>query len=91
MTEAANILSAARSVIAERGATYGDAAALFAQVARRWSATLGREVTAEQAVLCMIDLKLARLAHDPAHKDSMVDVAGYAALLADLAGLDTEF
>ncbi|MEG9883838.1 MAG: DUF6378 domain-containing protein [Hyphomicrobiales bacterium] len=88
MTEAAHILQATRTVIAERGATYGDAAALFAQVARRWSATLGAEVTASQAILCMLDLKLARLAHDPAHKDSMVDVAGYAALLADLAVIE---
>ena len=27
----------------------------------------------------MIDLKLARLAHDPSHRDSLVDVIGYAA------------
>ncbi|MEG9884159.1 MAG: DUF6378 domain-containing protein [Hyphomicrobiales bacterium] len=88
MSKAANILSAARTVIAERGQVYGDASRAFEQVARRWSVTLGVEVTAEQAVLCMLDLKLARLAHDPAHKDSMVDVAGYAALLADLAVIE---
>ena len=37
-----------------------------------------------QVVLCLLDLKLARLAHDPAHEDSAVDVCGYAALLRQL-------
>ena len=37
-----------------------------------------------QVVLCLLDLKLARLAHDPAHEDSAVDVCGYAALLREL-------
>ena len=82
MSDAAHILQAARAVIAEREASYGDAAQAFERIARRWSVTLGVEVTPQQAVLCMLDLKLARLSHDPAHKDSMVDVAGYAALLA---------
>jgi hypothetical protein len=35
-------------------------------------------------VLCLLDLKLARLAHDPSHEDSVVDVCGYAALLREL-------
>ena len=49
-----------------------------------WSSTLGREVTPAQVVLCLLDLKLARLAHDPTHEDSAVDVCGYAALLREL-------
>jgi hypothetical protein len=35
--------------------------------------------------LCMIDLKLARLGNDPMHRDSMIDVIGYAALLPEVA------
>lgn len=54
-------------------------------VARRWSATLGRPVTSAEVVLCLIDLKLARLAHNPRHADSIVDVAGYAALLGEIS------
>ena len=53
-------------------------------IAARWSLTLGRPVTPEQVVLCMIDLKLARLAADPLHRDSLVDVIGYAALLPEV-------
>ena len=54
-------------------------------IATRWSGTLGHEITPAQVVLCLLDLKLARLAHDPTHEDSAVDVCGYAALLRELA------
>ena len=49
-------------IIAERGAAYGDAATSMATVAARWSITLGHPVTPAQVVLCLIDLKLTRLA-----------------------------
>jgi hypothetical protein len=42
----------------------------MAAVAARWSITLGQPVTPEQVVLCLIDLKLSRLSHDPQHYDS---------------------
>ena len=71
-------------VIAERSAQYGDAAPNMSAIAARWSATLGREITPAQVVLCLLDLKLARLAHDPTHEDSAVDICGYAALLREL-------
>jgi len=32
----------------------------------------------------MLDFKLARLQHNPKHFDSLVDVIGYAACLAEL-------
>ena len=72
------------NVIAERSNQYGDATGNMAAIAARWSATLGREITPAQVVLCLLDLKLARLAHDPTHEYSAVDVCGYAALLREL-------
>ena len=84
-TPAAMFLKHVAQVIAERSTQYGDAATNMAAIAARWSTTLGREVTAAQVVLCLLDLKLARLAHDPNHEDSAVDVCGYAALLRKLA------
>jgi hypothetical protein len=72
------------NVIAERSTQYGDATSNMSAIAARWSATLGSEITPAQVVLCLLDLKLARLAHDPAHEDSAVDVCGYAALLRQL-------
>jgi hypothetical protein len=53
-------------------------------LAKRWSITLGRTVTPAQAVMCLIDLKLTRLAHDPHHQDSILDIAGYAAVLHEV-------
>ena len=83
-TPAAMFLKHVAQVIAERSVQYGDAAPNMSAIAARWSTTLGREVTAAQVVLCLLDLKLARLAHDPTHEDSAVDVCGYAALLREL-------
>lgn len=78
------MLKHAATVIAERRKIYGDPAASMAMVAKRWSITLGRPVTPAEVVLCLIDLKLVRLAHDPKHHDSILDVAGYAALLQEV-------
>ena len=83
-TSAELFLKHVTNVIAERSTQYGDAGSNMAAIAARWSATLGREITPAQVVLCLLDLKLARLAHDPTHEDSAVDVCGYAALLREL-------
>ena len=75
-TPAAMFLKHVAQVIAERSTQYGDVGGNMAAIAARWSGTLGREVTPAQVVLCLLDLKLARLAHDPTHEDSAVDVCG---------------
>jgi hypothetical protein len=79
------MLLEAAMIVEQRRQSYGDAGPLMSTVARRWSITLGQPVTAAQVVLCLIDLKLARLGHDPAHADSILDVAGYAAVLQEVA------
>ena len=78
------LLEHAAGVVTRRRREYGEPAELFADVAMRWSLTLGAEVSPAQVALCLIDLKLARLAHDPKHLDSIVDVAGYAACLHEV-------
>ncbi|MFN3946124.1 MAG: DUF6378 domain-containing protein [Allosphingosinicella sp.] len=80
-----SMLRHAASVVAERRKIYGDPAAVMAVVARRWSITLGRPVTPAEVVLCLIDLELAQLAHDPKDQDSILDIAGYAAVLQEVA------
>ena len=77
-------LKHAANVVTERRTQYGQATAAMATLATRWSGTLGHTITPVQVVLCLIDLKLARLAHDPSHEDSAVDVCGYAAVLREL-------
>ena len=69
--------SAARPTAARRGHG-GDRRALVADPRR--------PVTPAQVTLCMIDLKLARLVHDPSYRDGAVDVIGYAALLPEVLG-----
>jgi len=82
---AAMLLQHAAGVIEHRERIYGPAAESFAAVAARWSLVLGTTVTPAQVALCLIDLKLVRLSHDPSHLDSTVDVAGYAALLREVS------
>ena len=55
------MLHSAARLVADRRESYGDPADLMAAISTRWSITLGRPVTAGQVVLCLIDLKLARL------------------------------
>jgi hypothetical protein len=79
------MLKHAATLIAERRKTYGEPAAVLEVVAKRWSIALGHPVTPAQVAICLIDLKLARLGFDPKHQDSILDVAGYAALLHEVA------
>lgn len=81
---AGGVLKHAADVLAERTQTYGDPAKAMAAIAARWSITLGHPVTPAEVVLCMIDLKLTRLVRDPRHLDSILDIAGYAALLHEV-------
>jgi hypothetical protein len=72
-------------VVTRRRREYGEPVELFEHIARRWSLTLGTKVSPAQVALCLIDLKLARLARDPQHLDSQVDIAGYAACLREVS------
>tara|TARA_R110000787_G_scaffold143488_5_gene257295 strand:- start:65114 stop:65368 length:255 start_codon:yes stop_codon:yes gene_type:complete len=79
------MLKQAAAIIGNRRETYGDPSASMSAIAKRWSITLNQPITPAQVALCLIDLKLARLAHDPRHLDSMIDVAGYAAVLKEVS------
>jgi hypothetical protein len=80
---AEELLQQAASIVARRRGIYGEPVELFQQVAQRWSLVLGVEVTPAQTMLCLIDLKVARLTHDPRHLDSITDIAGYAGCLGE--------
>jgi hypothetical protein len=79
------LLEQAACLVDRRRREYGEPVDLFAHVAARWSLTLGTTVCPAQVVLCLVDLKLARLARDPNHLDSQVDLAGYAAVLREVS------
>jgi Domain of unknown function (DUF6378) len=81
---AEDLLEKAASIVAGRRSTYGPPVDLFEHVARRWSLVLGIDITPAQVILCLIDLKVARLVHRPRHLDSITDIAGYAGCLAEV-------
>lgn len=80
-----DMLRQAARIVAHRRKSYGDPYASMDAIAKRWAITLGCTVTPQQVTLCLIDLKLARLAHNPKHRDSILDLAGYAAVLEEVA------
>ncbi len=72
------LLEAERLVNGARQSTYGHPFDDFSRTASIWRGILGIEVTPEQVALCMIGVKMSRLCTSPAHRDSYVDIAGYA-------------
>lgn len=73
-----SVLDEARRIVHKRGMAYADPAVNHERIAALWSVILQREVTALEVVYCMAAVKLARLVATPDHRDSIVDLAGYA-------------
>ena len=73
----------------DRQVDYGDASKNFARIARMWEVIFGHQVTLEQVHLAMIAVKMSRLVNSPEHQDSWIDIAGYAALAAELKEFPT--
>lgn len=72
--EAASLVSGARQ------SAYGTPLDNMERTAKIFSAIIGAPVTAEQAALCMVGLKLARESNKHTY-DNIVDIAGYAEVL----------
>lgn len=66
-----------------RRADYGPPIDDYERAAKLWSVVLGTEITAEQAALCMILVKVSRQVNRP-KRDNMVDIAGYAWVTQDI-------
>lgn len=74
-----NVFEEAERVVYGRGeAEYGHPKDNYRRIADLWSPILGRSVTPGEVVLCMAQVKVARLIATPMHRDSVVDLAGYA-------------
>jgi hypothetical protein len=82
--DAEQLLERAADLVTRRRREYGEPTDLSERVAVRWSQVLGTRVTPAQVIVCLVDLKLARLAHDSRHLDSITDIAGYAGCLAEV-------
>ena len=84
---------AAGLVGGQRAQDYGDKTLNHQRIADLWNAWLhqsrvsndGGEITAYDVAMMMLMVKVARLMHSPGHQDSHVDIAGYAAILEEIA------
>lgn len=74
---------AAKITNGERQEHYGTPENNFARIAALWNSYLGIQdpftaLSASDVAAMMILLKVARIASDPKHLDSWIDIAGYA-------------
>lgn len=72
----------------QRQADYGGKLQNFTQIAMGFNAVLAAKlnapITPDDVALLMLQVKIARLAKSPLHKDSVLDIAGYAGCLDKL-------
>ena len=73
-------------VCGHREQDYGTPEDSFGMIAQLWSAYMKKEVSASDVAVMMGLLKVARLASNPQHMDSWVDLAGYAACGGEING-----
>lgn len=78
---------AERIINGDRHDTYGEVSESFSSIARLWSAYLSRQatvnITSEDVVNMMILLKVSRT-QGTYHRDSYVDIAGYAGCVENM-------
>lgn len=88
------VLEEALSIVfGAREKAYGHPRDDFARIASLWNGYMGGKFgvtpfTATDVPHMMVLLKMARLMETPDHRDSIVDIAGYAATAARVVGLD---
>ena len=87
--EALDVLEEAKDLIyGQRADDYGDAQSNFQRMADLVNPIIKKadgKLTPTDMALLMIQVKIARLQETPDHEDSWIDIAGYAALGAQIA------
>jgi hypothetical protein len=77
-----NVLDEAKDIIyGDREKTYGKPSRNLETIAVFWGAYIGTKLSAKDVAVMMVLLKAARLRNDITHRDSVVDICGYAALI----------
>ena len=82
-----SILKEANTIIyGDREKTYGHPSKNLVTIALMWNAYLSAKANKDtlgpkDVAAMMVLLKTARLANNPEHRDSLVDICGYAALI----------
>jgi hypothetical protein len=82
------VLKEAHAIIyGDREKTYGHPSKNLKTIATMWNAYLNAmsaddpELNAKDVAALMMLVKVARFANDPSHRDNLVDICGYAALV----------
>lgn len=86
MTRKECLDAAAACVLTDRNVTYGGPEESFGKIAKGWAVILGADIDATDVALMMAWLKIVRASANPGHMDSFVDLVGYGACAAELAG-----
>ena len=82
-----SVLKEANAIIyGDREKTYGHPSKNLRTIATMWTAYLDARkysdtVTPKDVAAMMVLVKVARFANDPDHRDNLVDMCGYAALI----------
>ncbi len=78
--------TAASLISGDRARKHGDAQENHDNIARLWSAYLGKNLDAHDVACMMVLLKIARTQTGAINPDNYVDMAGYAAIAGELVG-----
>jgi len=81
-----SVLKEANAIIyGDREKTYGHPAKNLQAIATMWDVYINNtnsdKITAKDVAAMMMLVKVARFANDPTHRDNLVDICGYAALI----------
>jgi hypothetical protein len=81
-----SVLKEANAIIyGDREKTYGHPAKNLQTIAHMWASYLNAKatelITPKDVAAMMVLVKVARFANDPDHRDNLVDMCGYAALI----------
>ena len=82
----ADVLDTAKCyVLKDRNETHGEPEDNFGRIAELWTAYKRVPFNAPDVAAMMALMKVARIAQSPSHRDSWIDLAGYAACGAGIA------
>ncbi|MAO21372.1 MAG: hypothetical protein CMJ25_11540 [Phycisphaerae bacterium] len=78
-------LEATDLIDGDRNQEYGDPFEMHKRAADIYNAYAGSSITAHDMAMILLSVKMARLAHMPLHRDSYVDICGYAGIGYEIA------
>lgn len=81
---------AAFAVNGDRDETYGAPEDNLGRIAAYWTVLFATEITPGKVALALALVKIARTQHTPTHADNWIDLAGYAAIGAEVSDATTE-